>query len=138
MPKEYTKTLELSGGTVTVEAWSFDTFTHHVGTVVTMISEALTETDDDAPLLSVLTPLFAKSKPLILASLVNEDDIDKARGLHDILDLTQAVIEINGLDEVLMGKLTTMLNKLAKSVTPSQAPTSSAQSSKKRAKATAN
>ena len=138
MSKEYTKTLELSGGAVTVEAWSFDTFTHHVGTVIAMVSEALTETDEDAPLLSVLTPLFAKSKPLILASLVDESDIDKARGLHDILDLTQAVIEINGLDEVLMGKLTAMLNSLAKSVTPSQPPTSSAPSSKKRAKATAN
>lgn len=136
---DYFKTITLTGGDVRVEGWSFDTYQANIGNLVSMVGEALTQATDDESLLGVLTPLLAKSKPLIVASLENgEDDLQKARGLADIMTLTETVIEVNGLNEVFLGKLTGALNTLTKTLTNSQPVTSSKPSSKKQAKATAN
>jgi len=114
---DYFKTVTLTGGTVRVEGWSFDTYQANIGTLIGIIGEALSQSDtSDA--LGTITPLLAKSKPLIVCSLENgEDDLDKARGLADILTLTEAVIEVNQI-EALLGKLPTLMNKLTATLSP--------------------
>ena len=116
---DYFKTVTLTGGTVRVEGWSYDTYQANIGALIGIASKTLAETTESATWEEILTPLLAQSKPLIVTSLENgEDDLAKARGILDIMTLTEAVIELNGINEVLMGKLMALMNKLTATLSP--------------------